>query len=155
MASSQGARYRRLVPEQVDAPAALVHRFYDEMWNRFDVSVLETIASSDVTFRGSLGHTTAGREGLADYVRHVQVAFPDFSNEIVELVADDTRVFARLRYRGTHRGPLGDLSPTGRAVAYDGAALFHVDGGVIVDVWVLGDRAALAEQLATDTTLGR
>lgn len=129
-------------------PVALVRTFYRDMWNVFDVSVLDDITSADVTFRGSLGNATVGREQLAGYVRHVQAAFPDFSNEIVELVSDDSRVFARLRYRGTHRGPLGDLPPTGRSVTYDGAALFHVADGVIVDVWVLGDRAALAEQLA-------
>jgi steroid delta-isomerase-like uncharacterized protein len=135
-------------------PTSLVERFYREMWNAFDVDVLSEITSEDVRFRGSLGDETVGREELEDYVRTVQRAFPDFTNEIIELVSDSSRAFARLRYRGTHLGPLGSVGPTGRTVSYDGAALFHTDGPRITSVWVLGDRLALLRQLGQDHTGG-
>jgi steroid delta-isomerase-like uncharacterized protein len=131
----------------VDAVRRLVQRFYDDMWNPFDVSVLEHITAPDVTFRGSLGDVTTGRAELTGYVRKVQSAFPDFHNEVVELVAEEGRGFARLRYTGTHLGPLGDLAPTGRRIAYEGTARFELSDGVIADVWVLGDRVTLYQQL--------
>jgi predicted ester cyclase len=124
------------------------------MWNAFDVDVLSEITSEEVRFRGSLGDETVGRGELEGYVRMVQRAFPDFTNEIIELVSDGSRAFARLRYRGTHLGPLGSVSPTGRTVSYDGAALFHTDGRRITSVWVLGDRLALLQQLGQDHTGG-
>jgi len=131
-------------------PAGLIERFYRDMWNEFDVSVLSEIAAGDVVFRGSLGEETIGRGALASYVRTVQSAFPDFSNEVVELVVDGSRGFARLRYRGTHLGDLGTISPTGRKISYDGAALFHIEESQIASVWVLGDRLALLQQLGHD-----
>lgn len=134
---------------QVDSIRRLVQQFYDDMWNTFDVSVLEQITAPDVTFRGSLGDVTTGRAELAGYVRKVQSAFPDFHNEVVELVAEGDRGFARLRYTGTHLGPLGDLAPTGRRITYEGAARFEVSDSVIRDVWVLGDRVTLYEQLSS------
>jgi hypothetical protein len=40
----------------------LIQRFYNEMWNRFDKSVLPQLLTEDIRFRGSLGqHKTAMR----------------------------------------------------------------------------------------------
>lgn len=138
-------------------PSRLIERFYSDMWNEFDVSVLSEIAAETILFRGSLGDETVGRDALESYVRTVQSAFPDFSNEVVELVADGSRGFARLRYRGTHLGHLGTIPPTGREVTYDGAALFHIQESQIASVWVLGDRLALLQQLGHElpSTVGR
>ena len=125
----------------------LVERFYVEMWNCFDVTVIDSITSEDITFRGSLGDTTRGRSGLAGYVRKVQGAFPDFHNEVETIVAEAGVAMARLRYSGTHLGDLDGLAATGRTVSYEGAARFEIVNGAIADIWVLGDRARLYEQL--------
>lgn len=125
----------------------VVHRFYADMWNRFDVGVLDDIAAPNVRFRGSLGDSMVGRKALAEYVLKVQAAFPDFHNEVVDILAGQDVVMARLHYTGTHLGPLGPIPPTGRTISYYGLARFLVTDGVIVDAWVLGDVNALYEQL--------
>jgi len=68
-------------------------------------------------------------------------------NLVVDLVVGDDRAAGRLRYIGTHRGPLLGLAGTGRAFAYDGAAFFRAQGGLLVEAWVLGDLAGLRQQL--------
>jgi steroid delta-isomerase-like uncharacterized protein len=125
----------------------LVGRFYADTWNTFDVAALDDLVTDDVRFRGSLGDDLVGRKALADYVRLIQAAFPDFHNEVVELVVDGDRAAARLRYVGTHHGEVMGVPGTGRRVAYDGAAFFSVEGNRIASVWVLGDRWALRQQL--------
>jgi steroid delta-isomerase-like uncharacterized protein len=132
------------------ASEAVIRRFYDDMWNRFDVAVLDEIAAPDVRFRGSLGDTTRGRDGLATYVRKIQGAFPDFHNEVLDLLSAEDVVMARLRYTGTHRGPLGSIPATGRTVSYDGLARFTVQSELITDAWVLGDLVALNMQLGIE-----
>ncbi|MDH4353425.1 MAG: ester cyclase [Actinomycetota bacterium] len=127
----------------------LVSRFYADMWNPFDVSVLDDLVTDDVRFRGSLGDDLVGREALAGYVRGIQAAFPDFHNEVVELLADQDRAAARLRYTGTHRGEVLGVHGTGRRVSYDGAAFFTFEGDRVSAVWVLGDRWALRQQLTS------
>jgi len=54
---------------------------------------------------------------------------------------------ARLTYRGTHRGPLFDLAPTGRTVSYAGMALFRISGGRIASGFVVGDTGRLRQAL--------
>lgn len=130
------------------AHLALLERFYHEMWDRFDKSAFPDILAEDFRFRGSLGQTTTGWDEFGAYVDFVQRAFPDFRNIIEDVVSEGDRAFARLTYRGTHRGELFGIAPTGRAIEYAGAALFRFQGGRIAEVWVLGDVHGLLRQLA-------
>jgi steroid delta-isomerase-like uncharacterized protein len=125
----------------------LVERFYHELWDRFDKALIPELLTEDVRFRGSLGRHTVGHGPFAEYMDFVRHAFPDFTNRIEEIVSEGERSFARLTYRGTHRGELFGIPPTGRRVEYAGAALFHFRGGRIAEVWVLGDVYGLLQQL--------
>jgi steroid delta-isomerase-like uncharacterized protein len=125
----------------------LIGRFYDAMWNNFDKSLLPELLTEDIRFRGSLGQQTVGRAQFGDYVDLIRKAFPDFTNQVEEIVSEEDRSFARLTYRGTHRGEVFGIAATGRKVEYVGAALFRFRGGRIAEVWVLGDIYGLLQQL--------
>jgi steroid delta-isomerase-like uncharacterized protein len=125
----------------------LVQRFYGQLWNAWDDDAVDETLAEDFTFRGTLGTETVGRDGWRSYRDTIRCGAPDFSNEIVHLVTDDDRAAARMRYTGTHRGPLLGLAGTGRAFAYDGAAFFHARSGLLVNAWVLGDLDGLRRQL--------
>jgi steroid delta-isomerase-like uncharacterized protein len=126
---------------------AVVERFYYAMWNRFDKSLLPELLTEDVRFRGSLGRHTVGHEQFGEYMDFVRQAFPDFTNHVEDIVSEGDRSFARLTYRGTHRGEIFGVAPTDRRVEYAGAALFRFRGGRIAEVWVLGDLHGLLQQL--------
>lgn len=130
----------------------LIERFYYEMWNRFDKSILAEILTDDVQFRGSLGHEKNGLEEFGEYVDFVQRAFPDFHNQIEDIVSEGNRSFARLTYTGTHRGELFGIAATGKRIEYAGAALFSFGGERIASVWVLGDLHGLLRQLEGTAT---
>ena len=125
----------------------LVERFYRDMWNRFDKSLIPELLTSNVEFRGSLGQTKRGHTEFSEYVDFILTAFPDFHNEVEDVVTEGNRSFARLLYSGTHQAELFGVAPTGRRVQYAGAALFQFQGNQIASVWVLGDIYGLLEQL--------
>ena len=131
----------------IEARKALVRRYYDEMWNRWNFVVADELISESIRFRGSLGMTVNGRDGFKEYMRTVQRAFPDFHNKIEELIAEDDKVVARLTYSGTHRGELFGIAPTDRRVAYCGIAIFRVSEGSVAEGYVLGDTRAIVKQL--------
>ena len=106
----------------------LIERFYLEMWNRFDKSVISEILTEDLRFRGSLGQSKNGYSEFGEYVDFVQRAFPDFSNEIEEIICEGDKALAKLLYRGTHRGEIFGITPTRRPVRYAGAAVFKFRG---------------------------
>jgi len=125
----------------------LIERFYHELWNPFDRAFIPVLLTEDVRFRGSLGQEKNGHAEFAEYVDFVQRAFPDFTNEIEEVISEGEKAFARLMYRGTHRGELFGLAPTERRIQYAGAAVFKFRGDKIAEVWVLGDIFGLMSQL--------
>jgi len=126
----------------------LARRWWEELWNRWEFELAREIAAPDITFRGSLGRTMTGLAELHEYMRAVRAAFPDFHNQIEEMVAEGDRVAARLTFSGTHRGELFGFAPTGRHMRYAAAAFFTIKNGKIASGWVLGDLQALREQLA-------
>jgi predicted ester cyclase len=131
------------------APIAdLVRRFYGDVWGRWDDQALEQLLSKDFVFRGSLGDEEHGRDGFRAYRDRVRAAFPDFCNEIVELVAEGDRAAVRLRCSGTHLGTLFAIQPTGRAVTYEAAAFLRSRDGRLSEAWVLGDLDGLRAQLS-------
>ena len=121
------------------ASEILVRRFYDELWNAWRLDLAGEIVASDLRFRGSLGMTASGRAEFLEYVESVRSAFPDWHNEVEDLITAGGRVAARLTWTGTHRGEFAGLEATGRRVEYAGAALFTVRDELIAEAWVVGD----------------
>lgn len=126
----------------------LVRRFYAEVWNRWDDAAVDDLLAEGFSFRGSLGDEVRGRDGFRGYRDRIRAAFPDFHNEIVDLVATGDRAAARLRYSGHHQGEVLGITPTGRRAVYAGAAFFTATDGRLGEVWVLGDVEGLRRQLA-------
>jgi steroid delta-isomerase-like uncharacterized protein len=133
--------------ECIEAQKALVRRYYDELWNRWDFSLAEQLIAESISFRGSLGVSVRGRYEFKEYMRTVQRAFPDFHNKIEELIAEGDKVVARLTYTGTHQGALFGVKPTGKKTTYAGIAIFRISQGWVAEGWVLGDTRALMQQL--------
>jgi steroid delta-isomerase-like uncharacterized protein len=125
----------------------IIRRYYQEMWNSWNFAKTEEILARDIVFRGSLGTETKGREAFCEYMRQVLGAFPDFHNTIEEIVSENDGVVARLTYRGTHRGEILGVAPTGKTIEYAGAAFFRIANGKVSQGWVLGDVLSLLRQL--------
>jgi steroid delta-isomerase-like uncharacterized protein len=125
----------------------LIERFYGQVWNQWDADAAREILSPDIVFRGSLGVDVRGHDGFLGYVELIRAAFPDFHNRIEEIISEGTHAAARLTYSGTHKGMLFGTAATGRAITYAGAAFFQFSDGKIDEIWVLGDRMALMEQI--------
>lgn len=136
------------VPATIEDHKKTVRRFYDELWNRWNYAVIGEILTPDIAFHGSLGVRKNGHEGFIDYAEAVRAAFPDFTNTVEELIAEDDKVAACLTYRGTHMGEIFDIEPTGRPIRYIGTAIFVFRDGLIGNAWVLGDRLELLQQLS-------
>jgi predicted ester cyclase len=116
-----------------------VRKFYKDMWDHADVSLIPEIFHTDFTFRGSLGLNLVGHAQFADYVRWVTGALGDYTSDILGMIEEGNQVGGRLRFHGIHREALFGHAPTGRHVWWYGAPTFTFDGDKVRDLWVLGD----------------
>jgi len=134
------------------APTArdLTERFYNVVWNQADEAEARRILSPDFRFRASLGPELRGPGGFIAYLRSVHAALENFTCVIEEIIATDDRAAARMSFRGGHRANFFGVAPTGREIRWNGAAFFKASGGMITELWVLGDVEAVRRQLAPD-----
>jgi predicted ester cyclase len=76
-----------------------------------------------------------------------RVAFPDWREEIVELVAEGDTVAGRFRCSGTHLGQFLGEAPTGRRMEVEEVFFLRAEGGRFVDFWALEDSLGRMRQL--------
>ena len=74
-------------------------------------------------------------------------AFPDWHQEIVELVAEGSTVAGRFRCSGTHLGTFLGEAPTGRRMEVEEVFFLQVQDGRFVDFWGLEDSLGRMRQL--------
>jgi len=129
----------------VTDPRELVRRLVAEAMNGRDLDVLDDLC----------GDQLAPKLGRA--FDQFRTAFPDWHQEIVELIAGDDggAVVARFRCTGTHLGDWQGLAATGRSMSVDEVHIFHIADGRLAQLWALEDTWTRMRQLVgDDATLG-
>jgi len=74
-------------------------------------------------------------------------AFPDWREEIVELVAEGNTVAGRFKCSGTHRGEFLGEAPTGKRMEVEEVFFFRAEDGKFVAFWALEDSMGRMRQL--------
>jgi predicted ester cyclase len=121
----------------------LVRRLVDEAMNGRDLDVLDDLCTSALAPKLRLAF------------EQFLPAFPDWRQELVELVAEDDTVVARFRCTGTHLGAWQGLAPTGRTMRIDEVYFFRFADGRLARMWGLEDTWTRMRQLGgDDITLG-
>ena len=88
-----------------------------EVWNTGNVDAVEELYAADfiADYRpyAPLRH---GHDAIRGMVRRAHVAFPDYHEELEEMVAEGDKVVVRFTITGTQLGQWGPVSPTGKRV---------------------------------------
>ena len=74
-------------------------------------------------------------------------AFPDWREEVVQLVAEGDTVAGRFRCSGTHLGEFLGEAPTGKRMDVQEVFFLRAEGGRFVDFWGLEDSLGRMRQL--------
>ena len=74
-------------------------------------------------------------------------AFPDWREEIVELVAEGDAVAGRFKCAGTHRGEFLGEAPTGKRMEVEEVFLLQVEDEKFTNFWALEDSIGRMRQL--------
>jgi|ERR671934_1699371 steroid delta-isomerase-like uncharacterized protein len=131
----------------VDDNKEIVRRFGEEPW-RGNIDVIDELASPDY-----VGHDTAlpedlrGPAALKQFVNDYLAAFPDGQITIDEQIAEGDLVASRWTGRGTHRGELMGIAPTGKQVTVTGINISRVVEGKVVEEWSNWDTLGMLQQL--------
>ena len=112
---------------------ALMHRIYEEMWNRGNPSLAAELFAQP--------------QGVERFVSQFLSSFPDLQHTVEEMIAEGDQVAVRFSAYGTHSGPWLRFAPTEKSIYYTGVTLARISGDKIVEHHTWWDKAALIEQL--------
>jgi steroid delta-isomerase-like uncharacterized protein len=123
-------------------------RRFTELFSTGDEALAEEILGPDAVFHGTTGDgELRGIDEMKAFVAGYRRAFPDARSTVEDQVAEEDKVVTRWRARGTHRGELGPIAPTGREFEIDGVTIERIASGKIAEVWVARDELGLLRQL--------
>ncbi len=123
-------------------------RIYDDLVGGDNVDeLIDELMSDDFVEHEAFPGMTADREGQRQFFHMMRQAFPDMSAEIRELIAEGSKVVARVRFTGTHRGEFAGIPSTGKAVDFDVIDVFAWRDGQATDHWGVSDTLTLMTQI--------
>ncbi len=116
-----------------DKNEIIAHRFFDEVFNQGRLSVVDEIfhpqyvGYSSASFTGPI----QGREGIKKFVTVYRTAFPDIHFTFEDTLTAGQKVVVRWTTRGTHKGKLMDILPTGKLIDIAGIGIAQIVNGQI------------------------
>lgn len=128
----------------------VVQVVFAEVWSKGNIDLIDGLYAAEF-----VGHFPAetfhGREGIKSHVIAHRTAFPDWSEEIEDTIAEKDRVVVRFRSKGTNLGKFLGNPPTGNRVEISEVAIFRFKDGKIVEQWVYPDMLSMQRQLSGET----
>jgi steroid delta-isomerase-like uncharacterized protein len=129
---------------------AAVRRYYDEVWAKGNVAVIDALMSPEYENcdPATPGAVVKGRDAFKALVGAYREAFAELRLDIIEQWAEGDVVISRWHASGVHRGSLMGIPPTGRrASGLEGVTLSRFSGDRIVQDRAVWDLAGLLRQL--------
>ena len=126
---------------------ATARRFYDEVFNRGDVSAIDQLCAHDFKDHTALPGQAPTAQGLKQIMATYLKAFPDIKVTVEEMIAEGDLVAARFSGTATHKGELFGTAPTGKRISFNGIDFLRFKNGRVTDAWHQGDDVIALMQL--------
>lgn len=129
-----------------EQPETIVHRWFDEVWNRKNEAAIEEMMNDETVHYG-LGEPVRGVENFKGFYHAFVQAFPDLQFTIEDSISDGEKIAARYTARGTHSGEAFGIAPTNQPIEFTGGGICTVRDGKFIEVWNEIDFMKLYSQL--------
>src|SRR5689334_22639513 len=112
-----------------EANKAICRRVIDDVVNRGNLAAVDNLIDASYVYHGPGGLELRGPDGFRQLVTLYRTAFPDLRMTIEDAIAEGDKVVLRWTGRGTHRGDLAGVAPTGRSTTVTGIAISRLANG--------------------------
>ena len=126
---------------------AIAHRFA-KVWAAGCLHIVDELAAPDIVVSyPSPPEPIHGAEAFKAYLTELFTGLPDVSVTVEDTIAEGAKVACRWKWRGTHKGPLFGIPPTGRSVEITGFTFYSIANGKVVEETGIGNTLSLMQQL--------
>ena len=128
---------------------ALVHRFYDEVWQNNNLDAMDEILATDVNNYTLPPDIPGGIEGSKAFAGMFASAFPNTTMNIEDVLADGDKVIVRWSATAKHEGELMGVPASGKDVNVHGIGIYRIAEGKITDIWGEFDMLGMMQQIGS------
>ncbi len=114
---------------------AVVRRLVHEVINKGRLEVADEL------------FTPEGVAGAREAFTNFRSAFPDWREDIVDLIAEGDKVVGHFTCTGTLQGEFMGMPSTGKRMEIDEVYILRIEGGRIVEYWGIEDNLTRLTQL--------
>jgi len=120
-----------------------VVREYHEIWSNGRIEELDKVVAPN--FQGHFigGFEYDGIDVAKNSVLETKKAFPDWKEEIVDIIVQEDKVVTRYHSTGTQLGSWDGIDSTGNKVDIYEASIYRLENGKIVEQWGFWDEINL------------
>jgi steroid delta-isomerase-like uncharacterized protein len=141
---------------QPEENKAVVRRFLEEVFSGGNLELVDEIFAPHYALHDpSVPGEVRGPEGMKQYVSMYRGAYPDTRFTVEDQIAEGDEVVTRWTGRGTHRGELMGIPPTGEQVTITGITINRLSGGKIEEQWNNFDQLGVLRQLGVAPAPGQ
>jgi steroid delta-isomerase-like uncharacterized protein len=127
---------------------AIVRRLIEELWNAGNPELADQIYAADYVRHGPHAESPIrGSAALKQFAYMYLSAVPDLHHEIEDQFTREDGVVSRMTARGTHRGEMMGIAPTGKPITFSMFSQHRIAGGKIVEEWISYDLHAILQQV--------
>lgn len=139
-----------------EANKNVVRRLFEEVWNKGNLPVADELFAQNYSHHDSstpeFGRGPESEKKRAALYRN---AFPDVRLTVEDIIAEGETVTARWSCKGTHKGDLNGIAPTGKQFTISGISVARFTSGKISESWVNWDALGLMQQLGVVAEVGK
>ncbi len=127
---------------------AIVRRLIEELWNAGNPELADQIYAADYIRHGPQAEPPIrGSAALKQFAHMYLSAVPDLHHVIEDQFTREDGVVSRMTARGTHRGEMMGIAPTGKPITFGMFSQHRIAGGKIVEEWIIYDLHAILQQV--------
>ena len=135
---------------------AVVRRLIEEVWNKGNLPLADELFTPNYEHRdASTPDFGRGPEGEKKRATLYRTAFPDLRLMVEDIIAEGETVVTRWSCRGTHKGDLRGIAPTGRQINISGVTITRLEKGKLAEGFVNWDALGLMQQLGVVPELAK
>ena len=125
-------------------------RRYQDAYNRNDLDVLDEVLDPNWTTNAWPEVMPQTLEAAKELYQVLLSCWPDLHYETLDLIAEGDKVVQHWKMRGTFKGEIFGLPPTGEVMEADGISIFRIAGGKIVEHWAFADDIGFWQQAGVE-----
>jgi steroid delta-isomerase-like uncharacterized protein len=120
---------------------------YHKVWNEGNYENLNDILTDDFVCHYLTSEEWSGIQAATKSISDWRALFPDWKEEIVDVIQENDKVVTRYKATATHTKPYEGIDSTGAKITIYEVSIYRISNGKIAEQWCFPDDPSIKTQI--------